>query len=213
VPTLIVNLAALSSGLSLGFSAIALPQLKANNDTSETNETSSSYYYQPFQVNMESGSWIASIFGLGAIFGGFAAAYLGSQFGRRKALIMMAVPDTLGWILIAAAQNAPMMLIGRFLNGFSASGYSSCIQVSLLPRTPRGALCTFARAVKTWCAFERVVGTFPTLWVLLSAMRAFAHCTWLLWRTLGTFARCKWLLRRTLGSFARCGSSVRFRVQ
>ena len=125
VPTLLVNLAALSSGLSLGFSAIALPQLKANNST--LNET----YYQPFVVNMELGSWIASIFGLGAIFGGFAAAYLGSQFGRRKALIMMAVPDTFGWILIAAAQNAPMMLIGRFLNGFSASGYSSCIQVSL----------------------------------------------------------------------------------
>ncbi len=53
IPTLIVNLAALSSGLSLGFSAIALPHLKA---TSNTNGT----FYQPFKVDMEAGSWIGN---------------------------------------------------------------------------------------------------------------------------------------------------------
>merc|ERR1712018_1073692 len=77
---------------------------------------------------MEEGSWIASIFGLGAIFGGFAAAYLGSKYGQRKALIMLAVPDMVAWVLIASAQNIPMMLIGRFLSGFSAAGYSPSIQ-------------------------------------------------------------------------------------
>ena len=71
IAALIVNMAALSSGLSLGFSAIVLPQLKAN-------LTENPNLYQPFHLNMESGSWVASIFGIGAIFGGFATAYLGN---------------------------------------------------------------------------------------------------------------------------------------
>ena len=124
IAALIVNLAALSSGLSLGFSAIALPQLKGN-------LTEHPDLYQPFHLNMESGSWVASIFGIGAIFGGFATAYLGGKFGRRRALMMMAIPDAIGWILIAASQNIPMILIGRFLSGFCAAGYSPSIQVSV----------------------------------------------------------------------------------
>jgi len=124
IAALIVNLAALSSGLSLGFSAIVLPQLKGNG-------TENPELYQPYQLNMESGSWVASIFGIGAIFGGFTAAYLGSNFGRRRALMMMAIPDAIGWILIAASQNIPMMLIGRFLSGFCAAGYSPSIQIYL----------------------------------------------------------------------------------
>ena len=72
IAALIVNMAALSSGLSLGFSAIVLPQLKAN-------MTENPEIYQPFHLNMESGSWVASIFGIGAIFGGFATAYLGKS--------------------------------------------------------------------------------------------------------------------------------------
>ena len=72
----------------------------------------------------------AAILGLGAIFGGFSTAYIGSRFGRRKSVLILAVPDLLGWILIAAAQNLPMMLCGRFLNGFCAAGYSPSIQVN-----------------------------------------------------------------------------------
>jgi len=123
LPTLVINLAALSSGLSLGFSAIAIPQLKSNATWYGQTEL-----YQPFNLNMESGSWIASIFGLGAIFGGFAAGYLGTKFGQRKTMFMMAVPDIVAWIFIASAQNVPMMLFGRFLAGFSAAGYSPTIQ-------------------------------------------------------------------------------------
>jgi len=123
LPTLVINLAALSSGLSLGFSAIAIPQLKSNATWYGQTEL-----YQPFNLNMESGSWIASIFGLGAIFGGFAAGYLGTKYGQRKTMFMLAVPDIVAWIFIASAQNIPMMLFGRFLAGFSAAAYSPTIQ-------------------------------------------------------------------------------------
>ena len=144
IAALIVNLAALSSGLSLGFSAIALPQLKGN-------LTENPDLYQPFHLNMESGSWVASIFGIGAIFGGFATAYLGSKFGRRRALMMMAIPDAIGWILIAASQNIPMILIGRFLSGFCAAGYSPSIQVSVF----------FKKKVFDFINFNKMVAFFP----------------------------------------------------
>eukprot|EP00096_Caligus_rogercresseyi_P002053 TRINITY_DN137_c0_g1_i1.p1 TRINITY_DN137_c0_g1~~TRINITY_DN137_c0_g1_i1.p1 ORF type:complete len:572 (+),score=146.85 TRINITY_DN137_c0_g1_i1:311-2026(+) len=117
IPTLIVNLAALSGGLSLGFSAISLPQLRA-----EMSPDS-------FEVDEQVGSWIASIFGLGAIFGGLVSAYLGSHFGRRKSLFVMAVPDVIGWFLIAGSNGVHMILLGRFLNGLSAAGYSTSIQI------------------------------------------------------------------------------------
>ena len=169
-------MAALSSGLSLGFSAIVLPQLDM-----EYGEEGDGLY-RPFTIGMEGGSWIgnlqdvicfdelnliecacinwliglsagtaslilgsinkqngrqnnihffsASIFGLGAVVGGFASSYLGARFGRRKSILILAVPDLIGWVLIAAAQNLPMMLVGRFLNGFCAAGFSPSIQVS-----------------------------------------------------------------------------------
>jgi len=47
--------------------------------------------------------------------------------------MLMALPDLLGWILIAASQNLYMILIGRFLTGFSAAGYSPAIQVMCFP--------------------------------------------------------------------------------
>ncbi|CAB4065361.1 unnamed protein product [Lepeophtheirus salmonis] len=117
IPTLIVNLAALSGGLSLGFSAISLPQLRAEMSP------------ESFTVDEQAGSWIASIFGLGAIFGGFFSGYLGSRFGRRKSLFAMAIPDICGWFLIAGSNAVHLILIGRFLNGFAAAGYSTSIQI------------------------------------------------------------------------------------
>merc|ERR1719483_413832 len=85
--------------------------------------------YRPFTASLEQGSWIAGIFGLGAIFGGIFSAISGNRYGRRVSLMLLAVPDFLGWILIASSQNLGMMLAGRFLGGFAAAGYSPNIQI------------------------------------------------------------------------------------
>lgn len=137
---------------------------------------------------MEMGSWIASIFGLGAIFGGLAAAALGSKFGQRKALAMIAIPDLVSWILIASAQNIPMMMIGRFLSGFCAAAYSPVIQTYVAeiaqpqhrgwlggltsPILAFGALISYGMgSVISW-HFVAVIGLFvpvlllPGLWIL-----------------------------------------------
>ncbi len=50
-----MNLAALSAGLSLGYSAIALPQLKPYMDHEGDD---GSGHYRPFTLDEEEGSWI-----------------------------------------------------------------------------------------------------------------------------------------------------------
>ena len=69
------------------------------------------------------------MFSLGAIFGGLISAFLGKTYGRRVSLMMLTVPDLLGWILVASSQNIWMMLAGRFLAGLAAAGYSPNIQI------------------------------------------------------------------------------------
>lgn len=133
LPVLAVNLGALSSGLALGYSAVLLPQLRPDEGNStlvgDDDINKSSTRHLPFTANEEEGSWIASIFGLGAVVGGLSAAYLGNRFGRRVTLMCLVFPDLLSWVMIATAQNLPMMLVGRFMAGLAAAGYSPNIQI------------------------------------------------------------------------------------
>jgi hypothetical protein len=67
VPTLLVNLAAISSGLSLGYSAIALPQLKPYMDSANVHDATFGHnieHYRPFIVDEEQGSWIGKRFAM-----------------------------------------------------------------------------------------------------------------------------------------------------
>jgi len=133
LPVLVVNIGALSSGLAMGYSAILLPQIRPDYEPLEDlvhhkyNFTSTNY--RPFTADQDQGSWIASIFGIGAVFGGLTSAALGSKYGRRVCIIMLSLVDLLGWILMAGSQSLSMMLCGRFLAGFVAAGYSPCIQI------------------------------------------------------------------------------------
>jgi len=155
LPVLAVNIGSLSSGFALGYSAVLLPQIRPDDsDISDLTSPKLSEHdyinytttrHRPFIVDIEEGSWIgnvisilifccliylsAGIFGLGAIFGGLLSAYLGNQYGRKMSLILLAIPDLLGWILVASSQNLGMMLAGRFLGGFAAAGYSPAIQI------------------------------------------------------------------------------------
>ncbi|KAK7066650.1 hypothetical protein SK128_010978 [Halocaridina rubra] len=51
----------------------------------------------------------------GFVFGGWLVAWL----GRRKSMMVLAIPASLGWMLIALAINSPMILLGRFIVGIA----------------------------------------------------------------------------------------------
>lgn len=112
---LIVNLSSLSPSMSLGFSAVALPYLLA-----ATN---------PHHLTDGEASWFASVTSIAAPFGCFLSGPISDRFGRKSAIICINVFCFLGWSVITLAYYIQiyqylLLLIGRFLTGFSA-GLSS----------------------------------------------------------------------------------------
>ena len=82
-----------------------------------------------FTVTDEEGSWIASIFGVGAIFGGLISGILGQRIGPKSSLTLMALVDILHWVLMATSCSLDMMMVARFLAGLCAAAYSPNITI------------------------------------------------------------------------------------
>ena len=82
-----------------------------------------------FTVTDEEGSWIASIFGVGAIFGGLISSILGQRIGPKSSLTLMASVDILHWVLMATSTSLDMMMVARFLAGLCAAAYSPNITI------------------------------------------------------------------------------------
>lgn len=52
----------------------------------------------------------------------FPIMQIAEKYGRKKALISMAVPQMTGWILIYFAQNPIYLIVSRFAHGFAGGG-------------------------------------------------------------------------------------------
>jgi facilitated trehalose transporter len=55
----------------------------------------------------------------GCLFGGF----LMERVGRRRTSLLIGLPALTGWVLMAIAQDLNMLLVGRFLTGFSVGAF------------------------------------------------------------------------------------------
>ncbi|XP_054261516.1 facilitated trehalose transporter Tret1-2 homolog isoform X2 [Macrosteles quadrilineatus] len=119
-------------GAVVAFSAILIPQL-----TAEDSE---------IKVTKSDTSWIASLVVLVVPVGALITGYLVDKIGRLNTIKVGAIPYMIGWVLIATAQNLPMLLVGRFLTGFAmAMGPSpAVVYITEVARADlRGALiCT-----------------------------------------------------------------------
>ncbi|XP_041983515.1 facilitated trehalose transporter Tret1-like [Aricia agestis] len=148
-----------SGGLSCGFSATLLPQLKQEQSV--------------ILVNQSSPSWIASMAALPMAPGCFIGGWIIEKWGRRYALRVLSLPFFLGWILIATAPNLSLMLMGRFLNGISigmlAPPMSLFISETSHPKL-RGmflAFLSFSLAIGIFVA--HLIGTWVS-WSLTAAI-------------------------------------------
>ncbi|XP_013148937.1 PREDICTED: facilitated trehalose transporter Tret1-2 homolog isoform X1 [Papilio polytes] len=92
-----------SSGLTSGYSAILLPQLKEPDSIIPWDESTA--------------SWIAAMAALPMAPGCLLSGWMMEKFGRRNSHYIVCAPLLVGWILIACANNLLLMLIGRFLTG------------------------------------------------------------------------------------------------
>ncbi|XP_076293070.1 facilitated trehalose transporter Tret1 isoform X2 [Lasioglossum baleicum] len=105
---LVAQLGTINTGMTFGFSAIALPQLQEPNSTI------------PIVADSAEESWIASMSSIGTPIGCLASGYMMDVLGRKRSLIITEIPALLGWILIAFATDIRMIYAGRFFVGLGS---------------------------------------------------------------------------------------------
>ena len=114
--SLVVCLASVSLGSSLGYPTKALPQLR--------NETNENVYLNEYQ-----GSWFAAIFWIAGIIFCPLGGALSGWLGRRKIILLSTPLVSLGWLLIGVAENQAMLMLGRAVMSSAVSIYLSSIGV------------------------------------------------------------------------------------
>ena len=91
-------------------------------------------------------SWFSSTSNLGALFGGPVGGYFINTFGRRGTILYSLIPWLVGWILLAAAQNFSMLILGRLVTGLIGGVTSLAVPTyigELASPSIRGTLGTF----------------------------------------------------------------------
>ncbi|KAJ8006085.1 hypothetical protein DPEC_G00124600 [Dallia pectoralis] len=159
-----------SFGYSLVYPSPVIPQLK-NNANPRLN------------MDTEQIAWFGSIFTLGAAAGGLGAMLLNDLIGRKVSIMVSAVPSSVGYIVMGAAQATWMLHLGRFLTGIAGGMTAASIPVYIseishpkvrgtLGSCPQvtavfGALSLYALGLVLPWRWLAVVGEFPALLMLL----------------------------------------------
>lgn len=119
---------------------------------------------------MAGGSWLASLF----------SGFLSDALGRKRTIMIGAVIWVIGCIIVAAAQNIPMLIVGRIINGFCVGICSAQVPVyitEIAPPTKRGRLVGAQQWAITWgimimfyisygCSFMKGTAAFRVPWAL-----------------------------------------------
>ncbi|KAL1377929.1 hypothetical protein pipiens_004098 [Culex pipiens pipiens] len=112
-----VLLLAAACGMPIGYSAVLLPQLYNMSE--------------PLVIDIEMGSWIASVHSLATPIGSFASGPIMDHWGRKPALLAAIVPLFSGWIFLATASSHFLILVGRVVAGISVGLIAAPAQVLL----------------------------------------------------------------------------------
>uniref|UniRef100_A0A8D8XVG1 Facilitated trehalose transporter Tret1 n=1 Tax=Cacopsylla melanoneura TaxID=428564 RepID=A0A8D8XVG1_9HEMI len=105
--SLVACAAILSPGMNMGYSAFALKGMRSSLDLSTDQET-----------------WIASLSNLVTPIGCLLSGPILERYGRKCTLLLVAIPCSIGWFLMAIQPTLGRIYIGRILTGL-ATGLAS----------------------------------------------------------------------------------------
>uniref|UniRef100_A0A6P7FMW1 Facilitated trehalose transporter Tret1-like isoform X1 n=1 Tax=Diabrotica virgifera virgifera TaxID=50390 RepID=A0A6P7FMW1_DIAVI len=139
------------AGMTFGYSAILLPQLKSGVENT-------------FTITKMEESWIASLaalpMALGCVFGGISL----EKFGRKTTHLIICLPMFLGWLLMFLAHDINMIFIGRFITGLMTGMVAAACSV-YIAETSEPSYRAFSLGLIVACAsfgifFVHLFGTF-----------------------------------------------------
>ena len=129
--TFSATMGGLSLGIVLAWTSPILPFLSDCNDQFHNFNPNLNNCTLPEAFTKEEGSWISSLFGIGALFSCAISGILMSKIGRKWTLIILNGPLLLGWIclLIPAYKTditTPIFFyVGRILTGLGTGGFTT----------------------------------------------------------------------------------------
>lgn len=102
--TIFVSLLMTSLGMTMGFTAIFLPQIRNESD--------------PVYMNDDIGSWYASVNNLAAPFGSLTAGVVMDYFGRRMSIFIPIIPMILLYAWTSVTESVTSLFVCRLLLGY-----------------------------------------------------------------------------------------------
>lgn len=106
---------AVGAGTALAWTSPVLPQLY--------KETSW------LVITKEQGSWVSSLLALGAIAGAVSCGQMADKLGRKKTLLLLALPFLLSWVIIILASKLWLIYVARFIIGAAVG--AACVVVPI----------------------------------------------------------------------------------
>ncbi|XP_047993465.1 facilitated trehalose transporter Tret1 isoform X2 [Leguminivora glycinivorella] len=139
IAALAATLGALAAGTMLGWSSPVIFKIKQANSTD-----------YDFPVSESQGDWVSSMVNLGAAAVCFPIGLIMDAIGRKKTMLCLVLPFTIGWLLIIFASNIGMLMAGRFVTGIAG-----------------GAFCVTAPAYTSEIAQDSIRGTLGSFFQLM----------------------------------------------
>ncbi|XP_076287722.1 facilitated trehalose transporter Tret1 [Lasioglossum baleicum] len=101
-------LCSFTAGISIGYSAVLLPQLRSNSTEGGFRDLSS-----------EDLSWVASSVILSMLPGSCIGGYMFEMIGRKWSVLVLYPMTIVGWLVIALADGLASLIIGRMICGLA----------------------------------------------------------------------------------------------
>jgi len=158
----------------MSFSSVAIPKMMKNDSTDLAEEV------EDIQIDLHTGSWIASLFFFGNIIGCLMGGFINQKIGSRRAYLYSAPLVCLTWVMIALSHSVWIILVSRVISGaifgvFQANG--KVYNAEIAHPEMRGSLGTIASNMFTLGSiYTYTIGYFATSWRIVAWMQLLPAC-------------------------------------